>query len=226
MAAKAIYLAWHFSPLRSLAPPNLGLARPPGDHQSSPFRPLAHSPSRRFLLMLTPMRRLFPFLLGAIAAVLATTALNAQTLKFADESFSLSEKDADGQKIENDFLLPGQTETDWTQKLVISRFPNAKDVTDFANNLCLAVNNQRPGTGAAVSKLGADCYVAYSTASAMGGQLIMVHRVLVDPLGGVRMYVFVQRPQASKSASNQATISRDDCIHALARLSPLIQLAQ
>jgi hypothetical protein len=174
------------------------------------------------------MRKLSPLFLIAMV-VLGATALKAQTsqtLKFGDESFSLSSKDSDGGKIENDFLLPGETEKDWTQKLVISRFPNAKDVTDFANNLCLAVNNQRPGTGAAVSKLGADCYVAYSTASALGGQLSMVHRILVDPLGGVRMYVFVQRPQAAKSGGDQPTINRDDSIHALARLSPLIQVTQ
>jgi hypothetical protein len=53
----------------------------------------------------------------------------------------------------------------------------------------------------------------------------MVHRVLIDPQGGVRMYVFVQRPAASKSGSNQPTITQDDSMHALARLSPLIQLA-
>jgi hypothetical protein len=176
--------------------------------------------------MLIPMRRLSPFLFGAIAAVLATTALNAQTLKFAEESFSLSDKDADGQKIENDFLLTGETETNWSQKLVISRFPNATDVSAFANNLCLAINNERPGTGATVSKFGADCYIAYSVASSSGGQLSMVHRVLVDPQGGVRMYVFAQRPSTSKSAGNQPTVSRDDSIRALGRLSPLIQLAQ
>ena len=171
------------------------------------------------------MRKLSPLFLAAIL-VLGATAIKAQTMKFADESFSLSSKDSDGQKIENDFLLPGQTETNWTQKLVISRFPSANDVNTFANNLCLTINNQRPGTGASVSKFGADCYVAYSTASALGGQLNMVHRILVDPQGGVRMYVFVQRPSASKSASDQETISRDDGIHALAKLSPLIRLAQ
>jgi hypothetical protein len=177
------------------------------------------------LLMLVRMRKLSPLFLAAIV-VLGATTLKAQTLKFADESFSLSSKDSDGQKVENDFLPPGQTETNWTQKLVISRFPTANDVNIFANNLCLTINNQRPGTGASVSKFGADCYVAYSTASALGGQLNMVHRILVDPQGGVRMYVFVQRPSASKSASDQATISQDDSIHALARLSPLIRLAQ
>ena len=171
------------------------------------------------------MRKLSPFILGAVVVFLSTTALKAQTLKFADESFSLSYKDADVQKIENDFLLPGETETNWSQKLVISRFPNATDVTAFADKLCLAVNTQRPGTGASVAKFGADCYVAYSVASSQGGQLSMVHRILVDPQGGVRMYVFVQRPSASKSAGNQATISREDSIRALGRLSPLIQLA-
>ncbi|MBV8097769.1 MAG: hypothetical protein JOZ31_01290 [Verrucomicrobia bacterium] len=171
------------------------------------------------------MRKLSPLLLGAIAAFLATMTLKAQTLKFADETFSLSGKDADAQKIENDFLLSGETENNWSQKLVLSRFPNATDVNTFANNLCLTVNTQRPGTGASVSKFGADCYVAYSTASALGGELSMVHRILIDPRGGVRMYVFVQRPSASKSGNNQATISRDDSIRALARLSPLAQLA-
>lgn len=185
----------------------------------------AHSPFRRFLFMLIRMRKLSVFILGAVVVFLSTAALRAQTLKFADESFSLSSKDADVQKIENDFLLPGETETNWSQKLVISRFPNATDVTTFANNLCLTVNTQRPGTGASVAKFGADCYVAYSVASSQGGQLSMVHRILVDPQGGVRMYVFVQRPSASKSASNQATISREDSIRALGRLSPLIQLA-
>jgi hypothetical protein len=172
------------------------------------------------------MRKLSPFLLGAIAALLSTTGLKAQTMKFADENFSLSSKDSDGLKIENDFLLSGETETNWTQKLVLSRFPNAGDVNVFANNLCLTVNTQRPGTGAAVSKFGSDCYVAYSTASALGGQLTLVHRILIDPQGGVRMYVFVQRPSASKSGNNQASITQDDCMHALARLSPLIQVRQ
>ena len=181
--------------------------------------------NRSVLLIFLDMRKLSPLLLAAIV-VLGATALKAQTLKFGEESFSLSSKDSDAQKIENDFLLPGQTETNWTQKVVLSRFPSAIDVNVFANNLCLAINNQRPGTGASVTKVGADCYVAYSTASALGGQLNMVHRILVDPQGGVRMYVFVQRPSASKSASDQATISRDDSIHALARLSPLIRLAQ
>jgi len=178
----------------------------------------------RFLLMLTRMRKLSALFLAAMV-VLGAPALKAQTLKFADESFSLSTKDSDGEKIENDFLLPGQTETNWTQKVVISRFPNAKDVTIFANNLCLAINKQRPGTGASVSKFGNDCYVAYSTASALGGQLNMVHRILIDPQGGVRMYVFVQRPSAAKPGNTQATISQDDSMHALARLSPIIQLA-
>jgi hypothetical protein len=185
-------------------------------------RPFAHSP---FLLMLVSMRTLSPFLLGAIAAFLSTTALKAQTLKFADESFSLSAKGADAQKIENDYILTGETETNWSQKLVLTRFPGAEDVTAFANNLCLSINNQRPGTGASVSKFGADCYVAYSVASSVGGQLSMVHRILVDPQGGIRTYVFAQRPSAAKSTGNQAAINRDDGIHALARLSPLIQLA-
>jgi hypothetical protein len=187
--------------------------------------PFAASPIRRFLLLFVSMRTISLFLLGAIAALLSPSGLKAQTLKFAAENFSLSDKDADAQKIENDFLLSGETETNWTQKLVLSRFPNATDVNVFANNLCLTINTQRPGTGATVAKFGADCYVAYSTASALGGQLNMVHRILIDPQGGVRMYVFVQRPSASKSGNNQATISQEDCMHALARLSPIIQLA-
>jgi hypothetical protein len=176
--------------------------------------------------MLVSMRKLSPFLLGAIAALLSTTALKAQTLKFADENFSLSGKDADVQKIENDYILTGETATNWSQKLVLTRFPAATDdVTAFANNLCLMINTQRPGTGASVSKFGADCYVAYSVASSSGGQLNMVHRILIDPQGGIRTYVFAQRPSASKSASTQAVVSRDDGIRALGRLSPMIQLA-
>lgn len=177
------------------------------------------------LLMLRRMRKLFPLFLTAAMALLTTTTLKAQTLKFADESFSLSAKDADAQKIENDYLLAGETETNWSQKLVLTRFPGATDVAAFANNLCLMINNQRPGTGATVSKLGADCYIAYSVTSSMGGQLAMTHRILVDPQGGIRTYVFAQRPAAAKSTSNQAAINRDDSIHALVRLSPLIQLA-
>jgi len=172
------------------------------------------------------MRKLSPLLLAAVVVFLSTTSLKAQALKFADENFSLSGKDADAEKIENDYILNGETETNWSQKLVISRFPTATDVTAFANNLCLMINNQRPGTGATVSKLGADCYIAYSVASSMGGQMNMVHRILVDPRGGVRSYVFAQRPSATKASSNQAGVSRDDSMHALAKLSPLIQLAQ
>jgi hypothetical protein len=172
------------------------------------------------------MRKVSPFLLGAIVVLLSTTALKAQTLKFADENFTLSGKDADAQKIENDYILTGETETNWSQKLVITRFPTASDVAALANNLCLMINNQRPGTGATVSKLGADCYIAYSVASGAGGQMIMAHRILVDPRGGVRTYVFAQRPSEAKSTGNQAAVSHDDSIHALAKLSPLIQLAQ
>ena len=176
--------------------------------------------------MLKRMRKVSPFFLIAIAAFLSTTVLKAQTLKFADESFALSAKDADAQKIENDYVLTGETETNWSQKLVITRFPGATDVAVFANNLCLMVNKQRPGTGASVSKLGADSYIVYSVASSVGGQLNMFHRILVDPQGGIRTYVFAQRPSAAKSASNQAAINHDESIHALARLSPIIQLAQ
>jgi hypothetical protein len=171
------------------------------------------------------MRKLSPFLLGAIAALLSTTALKAQTLKFADENFSLSAKDADAEKIENDYILAGETDTNWSQRLVLTRFPAAKDVTAFANNLCQMINAQRPGTDVSVSKFGADCYVAYSVASSSGGQLNMVHRILIDPQGGIRTYVFAQRPSASKLASNQANVTRDDSIRALGRLSPIIQLA-
>jgi hypothetical protein len=172
------------------------------------------------------MRKLSPFLLGAIAAVLSTTALKAQTLKFADENFSLSAKDGDAEKIENDYILAGETETNWSQRLVLTRFPAAKDdVTAFAHNLCQMINTQRPGTDASVSKFGADCYVAYSVASSSGGQLNMVHRILIDPQGGIRTYVFAQRPSATKTASKQASVTRDDSIRALGRLSPIIQLA-
>jgi hypothetical protein len=175
--------------------------------------------------MLMRMRKVSPFLLGAIAAFLSTTALKAQTLKFGDENFSLSAKDADAQKIENDYILAGETETNWSQKLVITRFPGATDVAAFADKLCLMINNQRPGTGASVAKLGADSYIVYSVASSMGGQLNMFHRILIDPQGGIRTYVFAQRPSAAKSTSNQAAINHDESIHALARLSPIIQLA-
>lgn len=178
------------------------------------------------LFMLMRMRKVTPFLLVAIAAFLSTTALKAQALKFADENFSLSAKDADAQKIENDYILAGETETNWSQRLVITRFPGATDVAAFANNLCIMINNQRPGTGAAVAKLGADSYIVYTVTSSMGGQLNMFHRILVDPQGGVRTYVYAQRPAAAKSTSNQAAINHDDSIHALARLSPIIQLAQ
>jgi hypothetical protein len=183
------------------------------------------SPFRRFLLMLMRMRKVSPFILGVVAALLSATALKAQTLKFADESFVLSTKDADAEKVENDYLLAGETEANWSQKLVLTRFPTATDVNAYANNLCLAVNTQRPGTGATVSRFGADCYIAYSVASSQGsGQLNMVHRILIDPEGGIRTYVFAQRPSTSKSASNQPTVSRDDSIRALGRLSPMIQL--
>jgi hypothetical protein len=53
----------------------------------------------------------------------------------------------------------------------------------------------------------------------------MVHRILIDPQGGVRSYVFAQRPSVSKPANTQMTIDRDQCIQALGRLSPMIQLA-
>ena len=175
--------------------------------------------------MLMRMRKLSPLLLGTIAALLWTTTLKAQTMKFADENFSLSAKGADLQKIENDYILTGETETNWSQKLVLTRFPTATDVDAYATNLCVMINAQRPGTGASVSKFGADCYVAYSVASSSGGQLSMVHRILIDPQGGIRTYVFAQRPAALKSAGTQAVVTKDDSIRALGRLSPMIQLA-
>jgi hypothetical protein len=170
------------------------------------------------------MRKLAPLILVVIATFLTTTTLKAQTLKFADEGFFLSAKEANVEKVENDYLPNGQTEANWSQKLVLTRFPTAKDINAFAENLCLAINTQKPGTGATVSRFGADCYIAYSVASSVGsGQLNMVHRILVDPQGGIRTYVFAQRP--SKTASDQLTIGRDQCIQALGRLSPMIQLA-
>jgi Tfp pilus assembly protein PilV len=171
------------------------------------------------------MPKVLSAILAVILGLLSATALKAQTLKFANESFVLAAKQADLQKIENDYLLNGETEANWSQKLVLTRFPTATDVNAFANNLCLAINTQRPGTGAAVSRFGADCYIAYSVASSVGnGQLNMVHRILVDPQGGIRSYVFAQRPSSSKSASDQEPVSRDQSIEALARLSPMIQL--
>jgi hypothetical protein len=178
------------------------------------------------LLMLARMQKLSLFIFAAVVALFLTTALKAQTLKFADESFSLSAKEADVEKIENDYLTNGETETNWSQKLVLTRFPAAKDISTFANNLCQAINTQRPGTGASVSRFGADCYIIYSVASSVGtGQLNMVHRILIDPQGGIRSYVFAQRPSSSKPANDQVTIARDQCIQALGRLSPMIQLA-
>jgi hypothetical protein len=177
--------------------------------------------------MLERMRKLSPFILAAVVVFLATTTLKAQTLKFADQSFSLSAKEADVEKIENDYLPNGETETNWSQQLVLTRFPAAKDIDTFANNLCLAINTQRPGTGASVLRFGgADCYIAYSVPSSVGtGQLTLVHRILIDPQGGIRSYVFAQRPSTSKPASNQVSIGRDQCIQALGKLSPMIQLA-
>ena len=176
--------------------------------------------------MLKRMRTLSPLVLAPIVALLTTTALQAQTLKFADESFSLSGKEADVEKIENDYLPNGETENNWSQKLVLTRFPTATDITTFANNLSTAINAQRAGTGASVLRFGSDCYVAYSVASSVGmGQLTMVHRILIDPQGGLRSYVFAQRPSPSKLANTQVPIGRDQCIQALGRLSPIIQLA-
>ncbi len=60
------------------------------------------------LLMLKCMRTLPPLILAAIVALLTTTTLKAQTLKFADESFTLSGKEADVEKIENDYLPNGE----------------------------------------------------------------------------------------------------------------------
>jgi hypothetical protein len=178
------------------------------------------------LLMFQRMQKLPLFIFAAGVALFLTTALKAQTLKFADESFSLSAKEADVGKIENDYLTNGETETNWSQKLVLTRFPAAKDIDTFANNLCQAINTQRPGTGASVSRFGADCYIVYSVASSVGtGQLSMAHRILIDPQGGIRSYVFAQRPSPSKPATDQATIAREQCIQALGRLSPMIQLA-
>jgi hypothetical protein len=172
------------------------------------------------------MRRLSPFLLGAIAMFLTATALKSQTVWFANESFSLAAKEADAEKIENDYLLNGEIEASWSQKLILTRFPNATDINTFASNLCMAINAQRPAAGASVLRFGADCYIAYSVASSVGtGQLTMVHRVLVDPLGGIRTYVFAQRPTTSKPGDSQIAIGRDQCIQALGRLSPIIQLA-
>ena len=176
--------------------------------------------------MLDHMRKL-PFLtLAAALALFTATALKAQALKFADESFSLSTKDSNVEKIENDYLPNGETEANWSQKLVLTRFPAAKDINTFANNLCTAINTQRPGTGASASQFGADYYIAYSVASSVGkGQLNMVHRILIDPQGGIRSYVFAQRPAPSKPGSDQVIIARDQCIQALGKLSPMIQLA-
>src|ERR1700693_5199491 len=100
------------------------------------------------LLMLMRMRTLPPLILAGIVALLTTTTLKAQTLKFAEESFSLSGKGANVEKIENDYLPNGETETNWSQKLVLTRFPTATDITTFANNLCTAINTQRPEAGA------------------------------------------------------------------------------
>jgi hypothetical protein len=184
--------------------------------------PEKNNPS--FHRLLSP--RFALFVLAVVAASLATPALKAQTMQFANEGFVLSDKEADLEKTENDYLLNGETESNWSQKLVLTRFPTAKDANAFAENLCAAINTQRPGTGATVSRFGADCYIAYSVASSVGtGQLNMVHRILIDPQGGIRSYVFAQRPSASKSAANQTPIGRDQCIQALGRLSPMIQLA-
>src|SRR5258708_39630260 len=84
-------------------------------------RPLTGNPHRtntRALLMFQRMQKLPLFIFAAVVAWFLTTALKAQTLKFADESFSLSAKAADVEKVENDYLTNGKTETNWTQKLV------------------------------------------------------------------------------------------------------------
>jgi len=164
-------------------------------------------------------------LLLTAAACCLPAAVRAQTLQFANQSFVLLGKTSDAEKIENDYLPTGQTEADWSERLLLIRFPNAKDVKAFADNLCLAVNTQRPGAGAAVSQYGSDCYVAYAvTSSTTKGQLTMVHRILIDPQGGVRTYVFAQRPSISRGPSEQAPMDRDQCIRALGRLSPITQL--
>ena len=166
-------------------------------------------------------------ILGTIAAVLTTPAMQGQTLQFANQAFYLAAKDIDNAKLENDYLPAGETESDWSQKLVLTRFPTAKDVRAFADHLCQAVNTQRPGAEAAVSQFGADCYVSYAVASSAGkGQLSMVHRILIDPQGGIRTYVLAQRPSPSKPSDDRIPIDRDQCIRALGMLSPIIQMVR
>jgi hypothetical protein len=172
-----------------------------------------------------PQSQVLIMIFGAALCCLAGTEARAQTIQFASQSFVLADKDSDSEKIENDYLPTGQTGTDWSEKLMLIRFPAAKDVKVFADNLCVAINVQRPEAGAKVSQFGSDCYIVYSVASSSGkGQLTMAHRVLVDPQGGVRTYVFAQRPSISKAATEPAPIDRDECIRALSRLSPIVQL--
>jgi hypothetical protein len=172
-----------------------------------------------------PRSQFLIMIFGAALCCLAGTEARAQNIQFASQSFVLADKDSDGEKIENDYLPAGQTVTDWSEKLMLIRFPAAKDVKVFADNLCVAINVQRPEAGAKVSQFGSDCYIVYSVASSSGkGQLTIAHRVLVDPQGGVRTYVFAQRPSVSKAATDQSPIDRDECIRALSRLSPIMQL--
>jgi hypothetical protein len=172
-----------------------------------------------------PQSQVLIMIFGAALCCLAGTEAGAQTIQFASQSFVLADKGSDSEKIENDYLPTGQTVRDWSEKLMLIRFPTAKDVKGFADNLCVAINVQRPEAGAKVAHFGSDCYIVYSIASSSGkGQLNMAHRVLVDPQGGVRTYVFAQRPSISKAATEQAPIDRDECIRALSRLSPIVQL--
>jgi len=172
-----------------------------------------------------PQSQILIIIFGAALCCLAGTEARAQTIQFASQSFALADKGSDNEKIENDYLPTGQTVADWSEKLVLIRFPAAKDVKDFADNLCVSVNAQRPEAGAKVSQFGSDCYIVYSVPSSSGkGQLTMAHRVLVDPQGGVRTYVFAQRPSISKAATDQIPIDRDECIRALSKLSPMMQL--
>jgi hypothetical protein len=172
-----------------------------------------------------PQSQLLILIFNAALCCLAITNARGQTIQFASQSFVLADKESDEEKIENDYLPSGQKETDWSEKLMLIRFPAAKDVKAFAENLCLAINGQRPEAGAKVSQFGSDCYVVYSvTSSNSKRQLTMAHRVLIDPQGGVRTYVFAQRPSVSKAAVDQAPIDHDECIRALSRLSPIMQL--
>jgi hypothetical protein len=185
---------------------------------------LTRTRNRKKSGVIFPQSQLLILIFSAVLCGLAITNARAQAIQFASQSFVLADKQSDDEKIENDYLPPGQRETDWSEKLMLIRFPAAKDVKAFAENLCLAINGQRPEAGAKVSQFGSDCYVVYSvTSSDSKRQLTMAHRVLIDPQGGVRTYVFAQRPSVSKAAVDQA-IDHDECIRALSRLSPIMQL--